>query len=235
MPDQVLLVDKPYRWTSFDVVKKLRKPLTELRRKELPENDRAALKWYKVGHAGTLDPLATGLLIICTGKLTTQISSIQEKEKEYVAGVTLGGITESYDLEKPITNQKSFGHVKQEDVLIVLKKFTGEILQLPPIHSAVKVDGRRAYEHARKGEDPELKPRPITVYELELLGFEPPEIRLRIVCSKGTYIRSLAHDIGRELGTGAYLSSLRRTRIGEFLVKDARSPAEILSELSEKQ
>lgn len=233
MPDRIILIDKPYHWTSFDVVKKLRKPLLELRRLELPESERNQLKNYKVGHAGTLDPLATGLLVICTGKLTTKITEIQSQEKEYTGTITVGGTTESYDLEKPVENILPFSHLTEAAILAATDKFKGQILQTPPIHSAVKVDGKRAYEQARKGKEVELAAKSVTLYEFEITAISLPDIHFRIVCSKGTYIRSIAHDLGRELGTGAYLSSLRRTRIGGFLVKDALSPAAFLQNLSD--
>lgn len=235
MPDRIILVDKPLHWTSFDVVKKLRKPLLEQRRLELPEHERKQLKNYKVGHAGTLDPLATGLLILCTGKLTSKITDIQSQEKEYTGTITLGAITESYDLEKPLTDHKPFAHLTEEQVKEAIKKFTGEILQFPPAHSAVKIGGKRAYEHARAGKEVEITAKKVTIYAFEIESFELPDIRFRIVCSKGTYIRSLAHDLGRELGTGAHLSSLRRTRIGSFLVSDALSPADFLLQLPNYQ
>lgn len=233
MPDRIILIDKPYQWTSFDVVKKLRKPLLELRRLELPESERKQLKNYKVGHAGTLDPLATGLLVICTGKLTTKITEIQSQEKEYTGTITVGGTTESYDLEKPVENSRSFAHLTEADILAAVEKFKGQILQTPPVHSAVKVDGKRAYVQARKGKEVELAAKPVTIYEFDITTISLPDIHFRIVCSKGTYIRSIAHDLGRELGTGAYLSSLRRTRIGGFLVKEALSPVDFLKNLSD--
>lgn len=202
---KVLLVNKPYRWTSFDVVNKLR----------------YKLKMKKIGHAGTLDPLATGLLIICTGKMTKRIEEFMGLEKEYTGTFVLGQTTPSYDLETPVSEAKDISHIKDETIYNVAKKFTGIISQIPPAHSAIKIDGKRAYELARKGKEVELKPREVEVKEFEITGIQFPEVKFRIVCSKGTYIRSVARDVGNELGTGAYLSALCRTRIGPFLLKDA--------------
>ena len=235
MADQVILIDKPYQWTSFDVVNKLRKPLLELRRLDFPVHERKTIKNYKVGHAGTLDPLATGLLILCTGKLTTTISEIQSQEKEYTGTIVIGATTESYDLEKPIENHRSIEHVNEALILESIKKFTGEIEQRPPVHSAVKIDGKRAYELARKGLQVETAFKKVTIYWFEITGINLPEINFRIVCSKGTYMRSIAHDLGQELGTGAYLSALRRTRIGDFSVDAAVSPADFLSKMAINQ
>jgi tRNA pseudouridine55 synthase len=232
MPDRIILIDKPYRWTSFDVVKKLRKPLLEERRMELPEPERRQLKNYKVGHAGTLDPLATGLLVLCTGKFTSKITEIQSQEKEYTGTIVIGAVTESYDLEKPVIQEQPFEHISEADIAAAVSTFTGPIRQVPPAHSAVKIDGVRAYEHARKGVDIEIAAKEVTIYEFEITGITLPEIYFRIVCSKGTYIRSIAHDLGKELKTGGYLSALRRTRIGSFRVEDAFSPADFLHELS---
>ncbi len=235
MADQIILIDKPYQWTSFDVVNKLRKPLLELRRLDFPEHERKTIKNYKVGHAGTLDPLATGLLILCTGKLTKTIGEIQLQEKEYTGTIVIGATTESYDLEKPAENHRSIEHVNEALILESIKKFTGEIEQRPPVHSAVKIEGVRAYELARKGLQVETTLKKVTVYLFEITGINLPEISFRIVCSKGTYIRSIAHDLGQELGTGAYLSALRRTRIGDFSVEAAVSPADFLSKIAINQ
>jgi tRNA pseudouridine55 synthase len=202
---KVLLVNKPYRWTSFDVVNKLR----------------FRLKIKKIGHAGTLDPLATGLLIICTGKMTKRIEEFMGLEKEYTGTFVLGQTTPSYDLETPVSEAKDISYLKDETVYSVTEKFKGIISQIPPAHSAIKIDGKRAYELARKGKEVDLKPREVEVKEFEITGIHFPEVTFRIVCSKGTYIRSLARDVGNELGTGAYLSTLCRTRIGPFLLKDA--------------
>lgn len=212
--DRVLLIDKPKGWTSFDVVKKVR----------------GILKIKKVGHAGTLDPLATGLLIVCTGKMTKTIDSIQAQTKEYEVEFRLGATTPSYDAEFPAENIVDARHITQEQVAEAIKAFVGEISQLPPQFSAVKVDGKRAYAAARAGQTVEVKPRTITVYEYELLEFRPAENaesgawgRARIRCSKGTYIRSLAHDLGQVLGVGGYILELRRTKIGDYDVRNAIS------------
>lgn len=233
--DRIILINKPYRWTSFDVVKKLRKPLLEEKRSFLPEEERRQLKNYKVGHAGTLDPLATGLLILCTGKLTTKISEIQDAEKEYTGTITIGATTASFDLEKEPGNFKSFEHITEEEIRKTAESFLGIQHQTPPAHSAIKVDGQRAYERARKGQEFEIKSKEIEIRAFEITCISKPEIDFRVVCTKGTYIRSLADDFGKKLSTGAYLSALCRTRIGEFLLKDASSPAEFLTQLSEKQ
>ncbi|HXB92051.1 MAG TPA: tRNA pseudouridine(55) synthase TruB [Puia sp.] len=202
---QVLLIDKPQEWTSFDVVKKLRR----------------LVKTKKVGHAGTLDPLATGLLILCTGKFTKRINEFMAQEKEYTGEITLGATTPTFDLESEPADLKDPGAVTRSGVQEALAGFTGEIWQTPPIHSAIKKDGKRVYELARRGIDVKLEPRRIRISELELTGFDLPRVGLRVVCSTGTYIRSLANDLGEALGCGAYLSGLRRTRIGEFRVEDA--------------
>lgn len=200
----VLLVDKPYRWTSFDVVNKLRKFLH-----------------VKIGHAGTLDPLATGLLIICTGKLTKSIEGYQKQPKEYTGIIYLGATTPTYDLESEPQDFKDFAHLTEADLTAAAQKFTGALEQLPPIHSAIKKDGKRAYEYARAGKEVTLQARPVTISEFELTKIELPEVHFRVGCSTGTYIRSLAHDYGQELGCGGYLQALRRTKIGDFDVRDA--------------
>jgi tRNA pseudouridine55 synthase len=231
--DRIILIDKPLRWTSFDVVKKLRKPLLEERRSELPMNERRQLKNYKVGHAGTLDPLATGLLVICTGKLTKEITTIQSAEKEYTGIITLGATTESYDLEKEPENFQSVSHITVDQINETVRLFTGEQQQTAPLHSAKKIDGQRAYEKARRGDDFELKSHTIHISVFEITSVKLPEIGFRVVCSKGTYIRSLAHDFGKKLGPGGYLSALRRTRIGDFRVENALQPTDFLLQLSE--
>ena len=214
----VILLDKPLGWTSFDVVKKIR----------------AAGKFKKIGHAGTLDPLATGLLVCCTGPKTKTIESIQSAEKEYVATFTLGGTTASFDLESEvIATQPLPAHPSEEVVQATLKNFTGEIEQVPPIFSAVMVNGTRAYTLARKGADVELSAKKLTIYTFELIYYNYPELSARIVCSKGTYIRALARDLGLLLGTGAYLSSLRRTRIGNLSVEESWSVAKLAELLRE--
>jgi tRNA pseudouridine55 synthase len=202
---QVLLIDKPLAWTSFDVVRKLR----------------GLVRTRKVGHAGTLDPLATGLLILCTGKYTKRINDYMAKEKEYTGSITLGARTPTYDLESEPEDAKDYQFVTPDLLQATLPAFTGPILQVPPIHSAIKIDGKRVYELARKGKEVKLEPRPVVISEFEITGFQLPVIRFRVVCSTGTYIRSLANDLGAVLGCGGYLSSLRRTRIGEFEVGGA--------------
>jgi len=205
----LLTIDKPYRWTSADVVRKVKFTLKRHFRHEI-----------KVGHAGTLDPLATGVLVICAGKTTKIAESLQAEKKEYVAGITLGATTPSFDLEKEIDATYPFEHVTRESVEELLKKMTGPQEQYPPIFSAKYIDGTRAYEKARLGEDVELKPAHIEIYDMELLDFELPVIRVRVECSKGTYIRALARDIGTALGSGGHLSSLRRTASGGFRVEE---------------
>jgi len=203
---QVLLIDKPLDWTSFDVVRKLR-PM---------------VKTKKVGHAGTLDPLATGLLILCTGKFTKRINDYMAQEKEYTGTIVLGASTPTYDLESEPQPGKDPSYLAQVTVQDVIEReFTGEILQTPPIHSAIKVNGKRVYELARKGKEVKLEPRPVVVGAFEITRFALPEVDFRVVCSTGTYIRSLANDLGAVLGCGGYLSALRRTRIGEFRVDQA--------------
>jgi tRNA pseudouridine55 synthase len=204
---KVLLIDKPLHWTSFDAVKKVR-ILTGI---------------SKVGHAGTLDPLATGLLIICTGKFTKKINEYMGMEKEYTGSFTLGAVTPTYDRESEAVDQKDISHLTGEMINAATKPFTGNILQVPPIHSAIKQEGKPVYLAARKGEEVVLDPRPVTISAFEITKIELPIVEFRVVCSTGTYIRSLANDFGKELGVGAYLSGLRRTRIGIFSVDDADS------------
>jgi len=218
---EILLFDKELDWTSFDLVRKLRNYLTRI----------AGVKKLKVGHAGTLDPKATGLMIVCTGKETKNIDLLQAKEKEYVATIKLGATTPSYDLETAENEQFPTEHLTLELVKEKLSGFIGEIDQVPPIFSAVKIDGKRAYEHARKGNDIVIQPKRITISALEVLEFSPTEIKLRIVCSKGTYIRSLARDLGIALKSGAYLVGLRRTRIGDMRLEDAWDLKEFLEKL----
>ncbi|MFC2127753.1 tRNA pseudouridine(55) synthase TruB [Bacteroidota bacterium] len=208
---QVLLIDKPLTWTSFQAVNKLR---WEIRQ-------RFAIKKIKVGHAGTLDPLATGLLIICTGKFTKKIDQFQAQIKEYTGTISVGGTTPSYDLESEINETFSFDHLTEKQILETTKQFLGEIDQKPPMFSALKKDGKRLYELARAGETVEIKTRKITISEFEITNISLPNIDFRVVCSKGTYIRSLAYDFGKALDTGAHLSQLRRTKIGEFSVENA--------------
>lgn len=207
---ETLLVDKPLGWTSFDVVKRVRSVLTR----------RYGLKKLKVGHAGTLDPLATGVMIVVTGRSTKLIESLQAGVKEYVATIALGATTPSFDLETEIDARYPTEHITRQLVEKTLERFTGRIEQIPPAFSACKVDGKRAYEMARKGKDVELKPKVLVIDELELLEFAPESITVRVVCSKGTYIRALARDIGQALGSGGHLTALRRTRVGEALIDD---------------
>ena len=202
---EVLYFNKPLHWTSFYLVKQIRSRLSR----------RLKLKKFKVGHAGTLDPLATGVMIICTGKATKQIESFQYQTKEYVATLRLGETTPSFDQETEVDNVRDISHLNKELIENTLKKFVGSIWQVPPVYSAVKVDGKRAYEFARKGEEIELRAKELVIDEIELVGYELPEIKIRVVCSKGTYIRALARDIGEALNCGAHLSGLIRTRIGD--------------------
>jgi len=211
---QVLLIDKPLTWTSFQVVNKLRWHI----RKTFD------IKKIKVGHAGTLDPLATGLLIICTGKFTKKIHEYQAQTKEYTGTFTLGATTPSYDLESDINKTFSTSHITNELILQTTKKFIGEIDQKPPIFSAIRKNGKRLYEIARAGETVEIKTRKVTINEFEITKINLPEVSFRVVCSKGTYIRSLAYDFGLALNSGAHLSKLRRTKIGDFSVDDAVEP-----------
>ena len=218
---QVLLIDKPLTWTSFQVVNKLR---WEIRQ-------RFNIKKIKVGHAGTLDPLASGLLIICTGKQTKRIDTYQGQVKEYTGTFTLGGTTQSYDLETEIDNTFPTAHITEELLHETTKQFVGEIQQKPPIFSAIKKDGKRLYELARKGETIEIKERTVTVSSFEITKIKLPEVEFRIICSKGTYIRSIAFDYGKALNSGGYLSALRRTKIGNFSVDDAFSVEEFITNL----
>ena len=218
---QVLLIDKPLEWTSFQVVNKIR----WLIRKELD------IKKIKVGHAGTLDPLATGLLILCTGKFTKKINTFQAQEKEYTGTITLGATTPSYDLETAINQQFDTTAITTEQIREATQQFIGEIEQIPPIFSAIKKDGVRLYELARKGETTEIKSRIITISEFEITKIEMPLVHFRVVCSKGTYIRSLAHDFGKALNNGGHLSALRRTRIGDFSVTNAQTIEQFTSQL----
>ncbi|MBD5215590.1 MAG: tRNA pseudouridine(55) synthase TruB [Bacteroidales bacterium] len=207
---EILYVDKPLGWTSFDAVKRLRGALTR----------RLGVKKLKVGHAGTLDPLATGVMILCTGKATKRIDELQAGVKEYIATIALGATTPSFDLETEIDATYPTEHISRELVEDTLSSFTGRIEQVPPAFSAVKVDGKRAYDLARKGRDVELKPKVLVIDEIELLDYAPTSITIRVVCSKGTYIRALARDIGQALGSGGHLTALRRTRVGEVNIAD---------------
>ncbi len=223
---EVFYLDKPLSWTSFDVVKRIRGKL----------HHRLGIKKLKVGHAGTLDPLATGVLIVCTGKMTKQIDELQAHVKEYVAEMALGATTPSFDLETEIDATYTTEHITREMVEQVLKEqFVGSIQQVPPAFSACKVDGHRAYKMARKGKTVELKAKELVIDEIELLAFEPQKITVRVVCSKGTYIRALARDIGMALGSGAHLTALRRTRVGSVRVEDCLSVPDMLSVLDEAE
>ncbi|MEJ7646901.1 MAG: tRNA pseudouridine(55) synthase TruB [Chryseolinea sp.] len=208
---KVLLINKPLTWTSFDVVNKLR----------------YKLKTKKIGHAGTLDPLATGLLIICVGKMTKRIDEFMGQEKEYTGKFVLGKTTPSFDLETEISEGKDITHLTDEMIQKAVLPFIGKISQLPPMHSAIKVGGKRAYQFARRGEEVLLAPREIEVREFEITSIALPEVNFRIACSKGTYIRSLARDLGNSLGVGAYLASLCRTRIGTFTLQEALEVADV--------
>lgn len=209
---QVLLIDKPLEWTSFDVVRKIRN----------------TIKIKKVGHAGTLDPLATGLLILCTGKFTKRINEFMAQEKEYTGTITFGAVTPTYDLESDPQDFKDHSAITVEQLQAIAQQFTGEIMQVPPMHSAIKKDGKRVYELARKGQTIELEPRRIVIKEFEFTKIELPVVHFRVVCSTGTYIRSLANDVGKVAGCGAYLSSLCRTRIGEFTLDKSMGMEEAL-------
>lgn len=210
---EVLYIDKPLGWTSFDAVKRVRSALTR----------RMKVRKLKVGHAGTLDPLATGLIIVCTGRATKRIEELQAGVKEYIATIALGATTPSFDLETEIDATYPTEHITRELVDEVLDRFKGRFEQVPPAFSACKIDGKRAYDLARKGRDVELQPKVLVIDEIEVLDFSPTQLRLRIVCSKGTYIRALARDIGQALGSGGHLTALRRTRVGSVSIDDALS------------
>lgn len=209
---QILLVDKPLDWTSFQAVNKLKYKLK--REFELP-------KKFKIGHAGTLDPRATGLLIVCTGKFTKKISEIQNAPKEYLTEIKIGVQTESYDTEKPEILQSDYSHITEDFIKETLEKFLGQIDQKPPVFSAIRIEGARAYDLARAGQEVEMKSRKTTIHYLKNIEIDLPFVRFTVGCSKGTYIRSLAHDIGQSLGVGAYLTNLRRTKIGAYTVEHA--------------
>jgi tRNA pseudouridine55 synthase len=212
---RMILIKKELRWTSFDVVKKIRN----------------LIRIKKVGHAGTLDPLATGLLIVCTGKMTKQINQFMDLEKEYTGTMVLGKTTPSVDLETEIDRETSIEHITEEDVINTVGKFTGHLMQTPPIYSALKKNGEPLYKKARKGENVKIEPRPVELKEYEITEINFPLIRFRLVCSKGFYVRSLVRDFGESLGVGAYMSSLERTRIGDFKIEDAQSIDEFRKEL----
>lgn len=209
----VLYIDKPLTWTSFDVVNKIRWSL----------KNRLGIKKIKVGHAGTLDPLASGLVIVCTGRATKQISQYQDLEKAYDAQILLGATTPSFDLESEVDQTFPWEHITEEMIQQALEKMTGPMDQMPPIFSAKSVDGKRAYSLARQGKEVALKKHPVIIHKLELLSIDLPNLSVHVECSKGTYIRSLARDLGEELNSGAHLTGLRRTRIGPYKVEDAIS------------
>jgi len=213
---QVLLINKPLGWTSFQAVNSLK---WNIRKK-------FELKKIKIGHAGTLDPLATGLLLICTGKFTKTINELQGQEKEYTGTITLGGTTPSFDLETEINENFPIDHITDEMIYTTTAQFIGDIEQVPPVFSALKKDGKRLYEYAREGKEVEIKKRAVTITEFEITQIELPKVHFRVVCSKGTYIRSLANDFGKALRSGAHLSSLKRTKIGDYNVNKAMTPEE---------
>lgn len=221
---QVLLIDKPLHWTSFQAVNKLRWAIRQA----------FSIKKIKVGHAGTLDPLATGLLLICTGKMTKQIHTFQGQEKEYTGTFVLGSTTPSFDLETEIDQIFPTEHITEDLIHKTTHQFIGVINQFPPVFSAIKKDGKRLYEFARAGEAVEIKSRQVEITEFEITNIDDLELKFRAVCSKGTYIRSLAHDFGKALNSGAHLSELRRTRIGDFKVNDALTPEEFIENLPSK-
>lgn len=221
---QTLLFDKPLNWTSFDVVNKIRWNIRKTYN----------IKKIKVGHAGTLDPKATGLLIICTGKNTKKINGFMGLEKEYTGTFTLGATTPSHDLETEVNETFSIDHLSEEKIKENVKKFIGEIEQIPPVFSALKKDGKRLYEYARNQEEVKIEPRKVVISEFEITNIDLPKVDFRVVCSKGTYIRSLADDFGKALENGAYLSTLRRTKIGKFSVEDAMSVDAFTQQLSEE-
>lgn len=220
---EVILIVKPFEWTSFDVVKKIRNTISR----------RAGIKKIKVGHAGTLDPLATGLLIVCTGKFTKRITEFQSQEKEYTGTFLMGATTPSFDKETEIDNTFETNHITQELLLETTQQFVGEIDQVPPIYSAIKLKGVRAYEHARNQEEVTINARQVQIKAFELTKMELPEVQFKLVCSKGTYVRSLARDYGKALNSGAYLIELKRTRIGDFKLSDAFTMEEFEKYLDE--
>lgn len=219
-----LLVDKPQGWTSFDVVNKIRHRLRKI----------TGIKRIKVGHAGTLDPLATGLLILCTGKFTKKLTNFQGLDKEYTGTFRLGATTPSYDSETEIDNSFPFDHIDSDALEQARQQFIGTIQQVPPMFSAIKVDGQPLYKRARKGEVIEVKARTVHLHEFELANIDIPNVDFRLLCSKGTYVRSLAHDMGQALNSGAYLTALRRTQVGEFRIENAWNLEELIEQLEER-
>ena len=218
---QIIIVDKPIGWTSFQVVNKLRWAIRQKFR----------IKKIKVGHAGTLDPLATGLLVVCTGKFTKKINEFQSESKEYTGTITLGATTPSYDLETEIDQIFPTNHITQKNIQEASKTFLGKIQQTPPLYSAIKKDGIRLYELARKGENTEINSREIEIFSFDITQIKIPEVKFRIVCSKGTYIRSIANDFGKSLQSGAHLTELRRTKSGDFDLSNAVSPEEFVEKI----
>ena len=221
---EIIAINKPYTWTSFQIVNKIRYHLSR----------KYGIKRFTVGHAGTLDPLASGVLLLCTGKATKRIEELQKETKEYEAEIMLGATTPSFDMEHPVDAQYPYEHITREMVEETLKQFVGDIAQRPPLFSACKVDGKRAYDLTRKGSDMQLEPKQIRIDLIELLECELPRIRIRVVCGKGTYIRSLARDIGVALESGGYLTDLVRTRIGEYRIENCITP-DLFQEWLEKQ
>lgn len=219
---RILYLNKPLHWTSFDVVNRVRGVLCRA----------LGTKKLKVGHAGTLDPLATGVMVLCTGKATKQIDCLQAGVKEYVATLELGATTPSFDLEHPVDAYYPTEHITRALVDEVLQQFRGEIWQVPPVYSAVKIDGKRAYDYARKAQEVEIQPKLLVIDELEVLHFALPVLTIRVVCSKGTYIRALARDIGRALHSGAHLTALQRTRVGDVSLADCREIDEVVADIT---
>lgn len=220
----IAVIDKPLEWTSTDVVRKIKFAL-----------NRSGYRKIKVGHAGTLDPLATGVLIVCIGKATKMVNALQAEEKEYAAELELGATTPSFDMEHPVDRRYPIDHITREMVGEALDRLTGERLQAPPIYSAKKVEGVRAYDIARAGESVELRQALVNIYEIELLSYDMPRVRIRVRCSKGTYIRSLAREVGEALGSGAHLTALRRTRSGGFTLRQAHELDDFLKKLAESE
>lgn len=220
---EIIAVDKPLGWTSFDAVKRLRGAIQK----------RLRVKKFKVGHAGTLDPLATGVLIVCTGRATRRIEELQSGEKEYVATVALGATTPSFDLETEIDAVYPTDHITEQLAKDALQAFVGNIMQVPPAFSAVKIDGKRAYKYARHGKDPELKAKPVTIREIEFISLEDNLLKFRVVCGKGTYIRALARDLGKDLNTGAHLKELKRTRVGNIGIEQCLNIDEAVGKIAD--
>lgn len=222
---EIFYVDKPLRWTSFDVVKRIRGVLSR----------RTGIKKLKVGHAGTLDPLATGVMTVVTGRATKRIEELQAHTKEYVAEIRLGATTPSFDLETEVDAEYPWQHIGREQIVEALSKFVGAIKQVPPAYSACKIDGRRAYKMARKGKEVNIKAKELVIDEIELVGMQLPVITVRVVCSKGTYIRALARDIGEALGSGAHLVGLRRTRVGDIRVESCEQVDRLIDRLEKEE